>query len=219
VRVAVEKLSAEELAKRAAFEAYLDEASSDSEEEKFGAFLDAIDGAKPGGEAGTTASSEYRVAVRDCFAVKEALKEKCYQWDPASKAWWTPLESDTLEQLRTLAQREGFDLLGMAAAEANARRVLAGGVEPTPAPGGSPARAPPRAAPADVTTPSPARPPRRTDDAAAWPVRRSPAAAAGRASPYARPPVPAPRCDVHGVSCVLRTAGSGAMPHNRGRRL
>ena len=169
-------------------------------------------------------ANAHRVAVRDCYAVKDFLKHELhYQWDPATLAWWTHLDATALQQLRQLAQRQGFELCGMATAEAAARRVLAGGAGAAPgggAAGGSPAR-PSAAAADDVETPSPARPQRRRrgsndDEAAAGPARRERRSPA-REQPYARAPAP-PRCELHGVPCVLRKAGAGAMPHNRGRR-
>ena len=45
-----------------------------------------------------------RVAVRDAFAMKDALKATHYRWEPATKAWWTPLESQrTLYKLQVRA--------------------------------------------------------------------------------------------------------------------
>ena len=61
------------------------------------------------------AAPSHRVAVRDCFPQKDHLKAASYEWDPESRAWWTPLRSE--EALTELQARAG------AAARARAARV------------------------------------------------------------------------------------------------
>jgi hypothetical protein len=48
-------------------------------------------------------ANAHRVAVRDCYAVKDFLKHELhYQWDPATLAWWTHLDKEALPLLRQL---------------------------------------------------------------------------------------------------------------------
>ena len=50
------------------------------------------------------AAPTHRVAVRDCFHQKEHLKAASYEWDPDSRAWWTPLrEEKALTELQARA--------------------------------------------------------------------------------------------------------------------
>jgi hypothetical protein len=41
-----------------------------------------------------------RVDVLGSYDIKDALKAQHYRWSPENKAWWTPLQDDTLSKLK-----------------------------------------------------------------------------------------------------------------------